>query len=222
MAGLTSSTGLGSGLDINGLVSQLVAAEKATKQTQITRSQTSTVTTISALASLKGAMSTFNTALTPLKSVEIFASRSATSSDQEYFSASSTPSASPGVYDVQVENLASAHQISSTSFVGGQTTIVGTGTLTIQAGAKSFSISIDDTHNTLAQVRDAINSATDNDDAVTATIIGGRVVFRAGTFEPGFGEGWGAGRFLPARVADVAPRADVPSAVGAASGGARR
>jgi cytosine/adenosine deaminase-related metal-dependent hydrolase len=61
-----------------------------------------------------------------------------------------------------------------------------------------------------------------NDDAVTATIIGGRVVFRAGTFESGFGEGWGAGRFLPARVADVAPRADVPSAVGAASGGARR
>src|SRR5262249_46641489 len=103
--------------------------------------------------------------------VEVFASRSATSSDQEVFSASSTPAAAPGVYDVQVENLASAHQISSTAFVDGQTTVVGTGTLTIQAGEKSFSISIDSDHNTLAKVRDAINSATDNDDAVTATIV---------------------------------------------------
>ena len=51
MAGLTS-TGLGSGLDINSLVSQLVAAEKETRQKQITRTQTATVTSISALASL--------------------------------------------------------------------------------------------------------------------------------------------------------------------------
>jgi flagellar hook-associated protein 2 len=52
MAGLSSS-GLGSGLDINSLVSQLVTAEKATKQSQITRAQTGAVTTISALATLK-------------------------------------------------------------------------------------------------------------------------------------------------------------------------
>ncbi len=53
MAGL-SSPGVGSGLDINGLVSQLVAAEKAPAQAQITRSQTRTVTTISALGAAQG------------------------------------------------------------------------------------------------------------------------------------------------------------------------
>lgn len=169
--GLTSTTGLGSGLDINGLVSQLVAAEKETKQKQITRSQTSTVTSISALATLKNAMSTFNSALEPLKSVEIFSTRSATSSDQEFFSASATNEATPGTYDVQVEALASAHQISSTAFASGQSQVVGTGTLTIQVGTDSFSIGIDSTHNTLAQIRDAINQAADNDDLVTATIV---------------------------------------------------
>jgi flagellar hook-associated protein 2 len=171
MAGLTTN-GLGSGLDINSLVSQLVTAEKSTKQGQITRAQTSTVTSISALATLKNAMSTFNTALDPLKSVDIFSSRTATSSDQEFFSASATNAATAGSYDVQVEHLASAHQISSTAFATGQTMEVGTGTLTIQVGpTKSFSISVDSNHDQLAQIRDAINSAADNKDLVSATIV---------------------------------------------------
>ncbi len=170
MAGLTTN-GLGSGLDINSLVSQLVTAEKSTKQAQITRSQTSTVTSISALATLKGAMSTFNTALSPLKTVEIFSARSATSSDQEYFSSSATNVASPGSYDVQIEAIASAHQISSSAVVGGSNVAVGTGTLTLQVGTKSFSVAVDAPNNTLAHVRDAINNATDNDSLVSATIV---------------------------------------------------
>jgi flagellar hook-associated protein 2 len=170
MAGLSSS-GLGSGLDINSLVSQLVTAEKATQQAQITRAQTSTVTSISALATLKGAMATFNTALTPLKTVEVFSARSATSSDQEVFYASATNAAAPGVYDVQVEHLASAHQLSSDPFASGQSQVVGTGTLTIQVGSKSFSVAIDSSNDELGQIRDAINQAADNDDLVTATII---------------------------------------------------
>jgi flagellar hook-associated protein 2 len=170
MAGLSSS-GLGSGLDINSLVSQLVTAEKATKQTQITRAQTGTVTTISALASLKGAMSTFNSALTPLKSVEIFSAHSATSSDQEFFSASATNAATPGTYDVQIEALASAHQLSSSAVVGGSNVAVGTGTLSFSVGTKTFSVGIDAPNNTLAHIRDAINNATDNDNVVSATIV---------------------------------------------------
>src|SRR5690349_13571237 len=170
MAGLTTN-GLGSGLDINSLVSQLVTAEKSTKQAQITRAQTGTVTTISALATLKGAMSTFNSALTPLKTVEIFEAHSATSSDQEFFSSSATNLAAPGSYDVQIEAIASAHQISSTAVVGGSTVAVGTGTLTLQSGTKSFSVAIESPNNTLAHIRDAINNATDNDNLISATIV---------------------------------------------------
>jgi flagellar hook-associated protein 2 len=184
MAGLTSS-GLGSGLDINNLVSQLVAAEKETKQKQITRAQTSTVTSISALATLKNAMSTFNTALSPLKTVEIFSARSATSSDQEFFTASSTNKASSGTYDVQIEKLASAHQLSSNAFADGQKHVVGTGTLTIKVGTKSFEVAIDSSHNQLGQIRDAINGAADNDNLVSATIVnaadGAHLVLSSGT-----------------------------------------
>jgi flagellar hook-associated protein 2 len=152
-----TSQGIGSGLDVAGLVAKLVAAEKAPRQAQITRAQTAAVTTISALATLKGAMSNFNDSLATLKTEEVFSARSATSSDQEFFSASATNVAVPGVYDVQVEALASAHQLSSTAFASGQTEVVGTGTLTIEVGDKSFSIGVDSTNSQLGQIRDAIN-----------------------------------------------------------------
>lgn len=170
MAGL-SSPGIGSGLNINDLVSQLVAAEKAPRQTQITRAQTSTVTSLTAIAQFKGALASFNSALSPLKTVDAFAARGATSSDTTVFTASATSSAVPGSYDIEVERLATAHQLSSNAFVGGASAAVGTGNLTISMGAKSFTIAVDAEHNTLAQIRDAINSSTENNRTVTASVI---------------------------------------------------
>lgn len=184
MAGL-SSPGLGSGLDINSLVSQLVAAEKAPRQTQITRQQTSTVTSLTALAQFKGALSAFNTALSPLKTVEAFAARGATSSDSDVFTASATSSAAPGSYDIEVERLATSHQLSSTAFADGAGHVVGTGTLTITMGSKTFSVAVDEQSNTLAQIRDAINLSTENNRAVSATIVnaadGAHLVLSAST-----------------------------------------
>jgi flagellar hook-associated protein 2 len=170
MAGL-SSPGLGSGLDINSLVTQLVAAEKQAPQAQITRAQTSTVTTISALGQLKGALSTFNTALDSLKSLDNFTARTATSSEPEVFSAQADSTAAAGNYDIEVLQVASAHQLKSTAFASGAGQVVGTGTLTFTAGTKTFQVAIDPSHNTLAGIRDAINQATGNTDNVRATII---------------------------------------------------
>ena len=170
MAGL-SSQGLGSGLDIASLVTKLVAAEKAPRQAQITREQTSTVTEISALATLKGAMSTFNDALSGLKTADVFSGRAANASDPDIFTANASTAALSGSYDIEVESLASAHQIASNGFVGGASGDVGTGTITIGTGGKSFSVTIDDSHKTLSQIRDAINTATDNNGQVRATIV---------------------------------------------------
>jgi flagellar hook-associated protein 2 len=170
MAGLTSQ-GIGSGLDVAGLVAKLVAAEKAPRQAQITRAQTTTVTTISALANLKGAMSAFSDSLESLKTEDVFSARSATASAPDLFTASTTSDAVPGSYDVQIDHLASAQQLASTPFAGGATQVVGTGTLNISVGTSTFSVAIDDSHKTLAQVRDAINQATENNGLVRATIV---------------------------------------------------
>jgi flagellar hook-associated protein 2 len=170
MAGL-SSQGLGSGLDIASLVTKLVAAEKAPRQAQITRAQSAAVTTISALGSLKGAMAGFNDALSALKTEDVFESRSANASDPDVFTATASTTAISGTYDIEVESLASAHQIASNAVIGGASGNVGTGTLTIGTGTKTFQVSIDDTHKTLSQIRDAINAATDNKGSVRASIV---------------------------------------------------
>ncbi len=172
MAGL-SSPGVGSGLDINGLVEKLVAAERAPLQAQITRAQTGTVTTISALGTLKGALGSFQTALTPLSALSSFTSRSAISSDPDVFTATASSNAAPGSYDVEVLSVADAHQISSDGFLNGAAHVVGTGTLSIALGTANFQIAIPDTANTLAKIRDAINTATGNDNLVRATIVNG-------------------------------------------------
>lgn len=165
-----SSPGLGSGLDVNGLVSQLVAAEKAPYQAQITRQQTSVVTEISALGSLKGALSDFQTALAQLKTTSVFGVRSATSSDDKMFTAAATNSAASGSYDVRIEQIADAQQISSKSFGGGSEAIVGSGTLTLSLGDVGFSVVIEPDHSSLADIRDAINKASDNK-GIRATIV---------------------------------------------------
>jgi flagellar hook-associated protein 2 len=165
-----SSPGIGSGLDINGLVTQLVAAEKAPYQAQITRQQTSTVTEISALGSLKGALADFQSSLKQLESVDDFGVRAAKSSDEDVFTAAATTAAAPGSYDIKVEQIADAQQLTSRAFTAGSVTVVGPGTLTLSVGGAGFSVVVDAEHASLAQIRDAINDAADNK-GIRATIV---------------------------------------------------
>lgn len=165
-----SSAGIGSGLDVAGIVSQLVAVERAPEENRIKKLETTNTTKISGLATLKGALSAFQSVLSPLKTIDAFSARSATSSDDEVFTATATSSAAAGSYDVEVVTLATAQQLASDAFAGGSTTVVGTGTLTLSLGAKSFSVSIDDNSSSLASIRDAINAAADNP-GVRASIV---------------------------------------------------
>lgn len=171
MAGIQAS-GVGSGLDINSLVSQLVSAEGAPRQQRILRHEASVTTKISALGTLKGALAAFKSALDPLKTVTAFQTHRATSADANFFTATADSGAVAGHYDVEVVRLAQAHQLGSEPFFGGASANVGYGSLTITVGAESFSVDIDQDAATLADVRDAINDASDNT-GVQATLLNG-------------------------------------------------
>lgn len=160
----------GSSIDVNTLVSQLVAAERKPLDDQVARATSRVTTQISATSALLGALSTFQSSLNNLRTTTAFSARSTASSDPTIVTASATTAAAPGRYDIEVERLASAHQISSVGFAQGSTQVVGTGTLTLSLGSTSFNVNIDATHNTLADIRTAINSASDNP-GITATII---------------------------------------------------
>ncbi|MGI9309781.1 MAG: flagellar filament capping protein FliD, partial [Gammaproteobacteria bacterium] len=168
MASITS-TGIGSGLDIAGLVQQLVAAEAAPVSTRIAQKEARVQTKLSAFGSLKSALSDFRDQLDKMRTAKSFLTRSATSGNEDLFSVSVSESALPATYSVDVTQLAQTQKLTSGTF-SDKDTVVGTGTLTITVGSAAFNIDVTAENNTLAGIRDSINGALDNT-GVSATIV---------------------------------------------------
>jgi flagellar hook-associated protein 2 len=167
--GTITSTGVGSGLDIESLVSKLVSAEGSTKQSLLQTQQATVQSKISAYGQLKSSLSQLQSAASALKDSAIFRSRSVSVADGDVLSASAGATAAPGTYNVEVVRLATSAKLNSGPLANSGAT-VGTGTLTLALGAKSFSITVGSANNTLAGIRDAINAATDNP-GIAATIV---------------------------------------------------
>lgn len=167
--GTITALGVGSGLDIAGIVRQLVAAERSPVQTRLDHQEKTLEAKLSAFGTLKSALAQFRTALGGLSEGGAFLARRASSGNEEVFTASAGTSAAPGTFDLVVQQLAQSHSLVSEGYEGASAT-VGTGTLTISVGGNSFSVAVDATHGTLAGIRDAINGASDNT-GVAASII---------------------------------------------------
>jgi flagellar hook-associated protein 2 len=163
------STGIGSGLDIAGIVQQLVAAEAQPVEARIGKQEARAQVKLSAYGSLKAALSEFQGALDAMRDVDQLLTRKAVSADEAVFLAVAGTSAVPASYSVEVVQKAQAQKLSSASFADSDT-VVGTGSLSITVGAASFEVEITDDNDTLAGIRDAINDAADNQ-GIAATIV---------------------------------------------------
>src|SRR2546430_3052036 len=157
----TAATG-GSVIDVNSLVSQLIAATRGPKDSLISAQTLKTTTQISALGTLKGAVSAFQSSLGALDTPGAFNAQIATSSSPSILTASAGSSAVAGTYTVSVTKLAQAQQLVSKPIVGDATAVVGTGTLKISLGATSFNVNLTNANDTVAGLATAINSATGN------------------------------------------------------------
>jgi len=170
--GVLQSLGIGSGIDIQSLVSQLTTSEMSADNSRIARQTQQVGTQISAVASLKGALSTFQTALTSLNTASSFQVKATSSADDTIFTATAAANATAGTYQVEVQHLAQSQQLLSTPIAGDGSQALGTGSLTLTVGTKSFTVAIDGTHASLNDIRNAINAASDNA-GVAATIVHG-------------------------------------------------
>ncbi len=168
MSSISSGIGIGSGIDIDSLVSKLITAEGSAKSTRLTTREATFQSKLSAFGSFRGALSTLQTALAPLKDIAKFQGRSVAVGDEEILSATAGATTAVGTYDVEVEQLATAHKIASGGFAADA--VIGTGTLQIALGASSFNVTFDSGSTKLADIRDAINKASDNP-GVTASIV---------------------------------------------------
>ena len=133
-----SSPGIGSGLDINGLVSKLMAAESA----PLSRYDTKTGVyqgKLTAYGQVTSAVGAFQSALSTLNSANTFSALTAASSNKDLMSATASAGAVPGKYKINVTQLAQAQSL----MTGGQASNskqIGDGsktTLTFQFGTVS-------------------------------------------------------------------------------------
>jgi flagellar hook-associated protein 2 len=189
-----SSLGVGSGLDLNTLLSGLTTAEQV-PVTHLTDQQNSYNVKLSAYGTLKSGLGALQAATAALGTASLFQGVTANSSTPAVLTASATATARSGTYAVNVTQLAQAQSLVAAG-VASASTAIGTGantTVTLQFGAISggtlnpatgafsgatftadiarpaTSVTIDSSNNTLGGIRDVINANSAM--GVTATIV---------------------------------------------------
>lgn len=172
MAGITA-TGLGSNLDVGGLVAKLMEVESQ-PLAKLDLKKAAAEVKISALASFRSSLSAFQGTLKALADNTNYSIAKGSLEDATVGTVTASASAAAGTYSLEVTNLAKSQRLASGVFASVSDTI-GTGSLTIQFGTHdplaqpptfttngqkaTQSLTIDTAHQSLTGVRDAINAA---------------------------------------------------------------
>lgn len=176
-----SASGLGSGIDIRGLVDDLLRAEGEAKTLRYDADEADILSKITGFGTLKSALSEFQSALTTLKDIDNFQKRKASSADEDIFTATADTSATSGTYDVEVTQLATNHKVKSQVF-NNKDEVVGTGSIVFTVGTTTYSVPITSADQTVEGIKNKVNSVT-SDTGITATIVtsdaGAELIFTA-------------------------------------------
>jgi len=177
-----SSLGIGSGLDLGGLVENLLAAERIPTENRLNRLESDVSSDLSGIGFMKSALSSYQSSLGAFSNANSFTTRSATNSNGNALGASIRNDAEVGSYSIDISSIAKSQSLASTAY-NNLTDTVGTGTIQIRFGTitgpgfTSFAvnpaktnavITVDSSNNTLTGLKDTIN---DGDYGVTASII---------------------------------------------------
>ena len=182
-----SSLGIGSGLDLSGIVTGLVEAERVPTENRLDAKEVDISTQLSAFGALKSSLSLFQGSLSNLKLSSTFNDKAVTNSDSTVFTATAASFADPGSYSVEVTALAKAHSLATSelSAFSSVDDTVGTGTLTIRFGTtapvpsysfapdtskatQTITVSAENNNTTLSGLKDYIN---DGDFGMSAAIV---------------------------------------------------
>lgn len=180
-----SSAGSGSGIDVRGLIDDLLAAEGQAKTAKFDLEESQTLAKITGFGTLNSALSELQTKISALQNESDFQKRTAKSEDDTIFTVIADSSASKGNYSVEITQLAQNHKLSSTDFAN-PNAVVGTGTLKFTIGAVEHSFDITSDSQTLTGIKNKVNQVSGTT-GVSATIVntdtGSRLMFSSN--EPG-------------------------------------
>ena len=162
-----SSLGVGSGLDLNQIVGDLVNAQRAPREERLNEREERIEAEISAYGSLSSSMDGIGSALSNLADFE--PEQSASLSNEDVASVVITGDAPNGDFNMDVQQLAEAQTVASDSGLFDSTDEeVGAGTFSISVGdGEAVSLDVEE-GDTLNDLRNAINDA---DAGVRASIV---------------------------------------------------
>ena len=196
-----SSPGIGSGLDINSIITQLVAVERV-PLTKLESQAKALETKLSTYGKVKSAIASLRDAASALTRSETWNKTTGTSSDPSAVSVTTGATTKAGNYAIQVNQLAAA-QSNATGLIPATPTAQFEGTLSIElgtwtadqsgftpkTGATAVSIAVGPPAESLAQLRDKINASGAG---VIASVLtdasGSRLVLRSSS--PGASNGF--------------------------------
>lgn len=161
-----SSLGVGTGIDLNSMLTKLMAVEQI-PLTQLNNKISDTNTKISAYGQLKSALSTLQSAAQTFSTPSKLNTFSVSSSDETVLTASSAFTAAPGTYAINVTSLAKAQKDFTQSYATGKQ-FATTGSLVFTVGGVAKSPISVSANATLQDIRAAINDANIG---VSASII---------------------------------------------------
>lgn len=164
-----SVSGIGSGLDIESIVSQLMAVEQQ-PLLRLARKEADIQATISSVGEFRSVLSTFRDAVNNLGGDGAFDAVSSETSNEDAVTVSADGEAALGSFTVDVTRLAQAHKQASAAFASTDT--IGGGTddaVTFSVGTTSLTIDLS-TAKTLGQIREEIFAAGADID-LSATLI---------------------------------------------------
>ena len=180
--GTITSAGIGSGLDVNSIISALMKVESL-PLTALQSKATTLQTNLSAFGQVQSLVSSLQDAAKPLFNTDNFKLTNTSSTDPSSVSAATSAGAVSGIYSVSVASLsASQSLVSPVGQFTDANAVVGTGSLTIRLGTWSadkttftpgaasadITVPIGASENTLAGIRDKINAANAG---VSATVV---------------------------------------------------
>jgi flagellar hook-associated protein 2 len=168
------SLGVGSGLDLESLVGQLISAERGPKTQRLDSRDETLRNEISAIGQVKSKIGEFEDIIKDLQTEGNLSGREPTienpSEDNDVLSANPTNAALPGTYEIAVTQLAQGSRIETARADEGG--FASSSDVVLSAGSADLTFKIDDTDNsfsisvdagtTLAELRELINNNEDN------------------------------------------------------------
>ena len=155
---MLTSTGIGSGLDIDSIVTAIVDAERLPLMARVNARRAEVDTLVSGFGILQAHLESIRANVASLADASKLKATQASTTDASAITVEASSAAQPGSYALNVSALASAHSLVSGTFAA-TTEVVGSGTLSIKVGTGSATEITVASNSTVAEVRDAINAS---------------------------------------------------------------